>query len=293
MSGTNPTVDLQQRQAGTGTFATVALDWLRPGYGLPTRVVTADSVGSPPMVSVIGYQHPETGLATAVTHDPVGQALAETITYEAAGAGSFFRPTSRSRPAGGTTTYEHYGASQSVAIPCTGAGSANQGGRPRLLRAPSPDGGASPAYTSEVVYDAAGRIAASRRNAESLRRSSTSKSEVRARSNSPGCSGPPASYVSAGTTAPIALDVTDGPQGSHPARVATRAPWTAFPSSPEPELTNSCETTARGGRYSQGQPTRTRCAGPPPGPSGLSFTTPLTLPSPPHTWNDLRAPRLA
>jgi RHS repeat-associated protein len=163
---------LERRAPGAG-FAPVATASLNPRYGLVTRTTVHDATpGSPPGVTSISYAapgawpDPATGLATAVGTGPDGAALMSSTSYEAAGPGAFLRRLSATLPAGNTTTYAHYGPAEARANPCAGGAAVNQGGLPRLTSAPSPDGGATPAWTAEAVYDAAGRPVATRTNAD-------------------------------------------------------------------------------------------------------------------------------
>jgi RHS repeat-associated protein len=80
--------------------------------------------------------------------------------------GNFLRPLSRTLPAGNATSSTYYANTVVVANPCPAGGSANQAGRLRLTSAPSPDGGSTPAWTTEYIYDAAGRVVATRRNTD-------------------------------------------------------------------------------------------------------------------------------
>jgi RHS repeat-associated protein len=156
--------------ASGGSFAAVAGSDLGPRYGLVTETVTEDSTdGSPSTVTAVAYggagqPDPATGLAASVTTDPGGADLTTAYTYE---SGGFLRLTSRTLPAGNRSDYAYYANSIAGLNPCPGGTSANQAGRPKLTSAPSPDGGATPAWSTESVYDEAGRVVASRRNAES------------------------------------------------------------------------------------------------------------------------------
>ena len=143
---------------------------LAPRYGLATRRVTDDAQPGQPerkdTVSV-SYARPELSLPTTVTVDPSGLALSRTTAHEEAGAG-YFRPVSRTLPAGNATAYAYYGATEGRANPCVGGSpAANQAGRPKLTTDPDPDGaGPQAPKVTEVVYDGAGRVVASRLGTE-------------------------------------------------------------------------------------------------------------------------------
>lgn len=158
------TVALQSRPAGNGTFANVAGDKLIPRYDLVTRSITEDSTtGSPSRVVTAAFVRPHTGAATATTEDPSGLALATLASFEAPGAGSFGRRLSKTLPAGTTTTYAYYGATEARTNPCPGGTSAVQAGQVRTATGPDPDAaGPGLSRVDESVYDATGRVVASR-----------------------------------------------------------------------------------------------------------------------------------
>ena len=136
---------------------------LAPGYGLATSGVDADNKRSTTSYSnaQVGPQH---GLATATTADPAGaNPLTTSTTYEVAGSG-YFRPKTKTLPAGNAFTYTYYGESATPSTadnPCTPTTeAANQGGA--LWKRNGPD----PARVEEFVYDEAGRTVASRINTD-------------------------------------------------------------------------------------------------------------------------------
>jgi YD repeat-containing protein len=97
-----------------------------------------------------------------VTQDPGGAALVTATTYEDPGVG-FLRRLARTLPATNTTTYAHYGPTEARTNPCPAGGSANQAGLAKTTTSPDPDGaGPQAPRVSESVYDAAGRVVASR-----------------------------------------------------------------------------------------------------------------------------------
>jgi RHS repeat-associated protein len=172
-TGPSTGIELDWRPAGAGTFVVVPGTALRPRYGLVTKATTDDATpGSPASVSRTaygspgGWPDPAMGLVTSSTVDPTGAALVTAAAYEPSAPGNFLRPLSRTLPAGNATTATYYANTQVVANPCPAGGSANQAGRLRLTSAPSPDGGGTPGWTTEAVYDAAGRVAATRRNTD-------------------------------------------------------------------------------------------------------------------------------
>jgi YD repeat-containing protein len=144
---------------------------LAPRYGRVTRTTNEDTTaGSPSAVTATAYAVPANGLPTAVTNDPTGLALTTSSAYEAPGAaGAFLRRLSRTMASGAVTTYAHYGAynpptpAETRTNPCPAGGSANQGGLPKTTTGPDPDGaGPTGPRVEERVYDAAGRVVASR-----------------------------------------------------------------------------------------------------------------------------------
>lgn len=134
---------------------------LKPRYGLVTSQVEPDG-----KASAMGYAVPHLGLPTSETVDPGGLNLTTTTGFEPSGTG-YYRRTTRTLPAGNQWTYTSYGDAETRANPC-GAGSANQAGMQKSVTYPDPDnapGGASP-RVEEFVYDAAGRVVATRVNSD-------------------------------------------------------------------------------------------------------------------------------
>jgi RHS repeat-associated protein len=137
---------------------------LAPRYGLVTKTTVDDSPASAPAkVTNTAYAHPSDSQATSVTVVP---ALITATAYEPDGLSHFNRRTSRTLPAGNTWNYVYYGADTNPATatnPCPAGGSADQGGALRQRVGPDPDGpGPQTARVDESVYDAAGRVVASR-----------------------------------------------------------------------------------------------------------------------------------
>ena len=167
----NATIELDRRPAGGGSFTLLAGSALGPRYGLVTRTVSEDTTpGSPSVVTATAYggagaPDPATGLATSVTSDPGDATHANLTTAFAYESGGLLRLRSRTLPAGNATGYDYYGDTDAPANPCGGP-AANQSGHPRLTTAPSPDGGPTPGRTTEWYYDGAGRVVATRHNAD-------------------------------------------------------------------------------------------------------------------------------
>lgn len=175
-----------------GGTAQLALSWtpagagpavdLSPRYGNATKTVTDDNAGVPARATATDADGP-TGLVKATTDDPGGQALTTSVSYEDVGDGRFRRPLFRTLPAGNpsdpahatSTAYSYYAgvthpSGQTVAAetgepnPCAAnSTSVNQGGAAHITTAPAPDS-TTPAIVTRVVYDAAGRVVASRTN---------------------------------------------------------------------------------------------------------------------------------
>jgi RHS repeat-associated protein len=168
LPGASPSLALQARPAGTGTFVTVT-GGLGPRYGLVTNTVTEDTTtGSPAVVVATAYggtgaPDPATGLAVSVANDP-GTGHANLTTAMAYETGGFLRPISKTLPAGNTTAMAYYGATEAGPAVCGQAAGVNQGGLAKLVSAPSPDGGTTPGRTTAMVYDPAGRPIATRQN---------------------------------------------------------------------------------------------------------------------------------
>lgn len=136
---------------------------LSPRYGLPTTVTVHDgTTGSPSSVVATSYgSDPEYGQAVSTTQDPSGLNLTTAATYEASGSG-YRRQLTRTLPAGNQWSYTYYGDTETRDNPCTGPSDpASQAGMLKLMTGPDPAGSATP-IINESVYDAAGRVVASR-----------------------------------------------------------------------------------------------------------------------------------
>jgi len=164
-----------------GTQVAVPASALAPRYGNPAKTTVSDSTYGE-RVSTAAYETHSEGLAKQTIQDPgTGKLNLVTETaYEAHGARKWKRLESRKLPAGNETRYEYYAGVDEAAAPplpaetgpeprpCNLPAGVNQGGARRRTIAPDPDGTGGPqsARTTEAVYDAAGRVVASRYNTE-------------------------------------------------------------------------------------------------------------------------------
>jgi RHS repeat-associated protein len=165
------TVSMQQDNGFTWTT-----DWssyLKPGYGLTTSTKSFDAALGDSTATVNYGSTPELGQPQSATADPTGLNLTSSTTYEQQGAtGSFLRPTSKSRPGDAINnpaiSYTYYGATDTRDNPCTTSTTEafKQAGMLKLTTGASPDNGTTPGRVSEVVYDEAGRIVATRTNSD-------------------------------------------------------------------------------------------------------------------------------
>lgn len=151
--------------AGHGTSRP---SFVTPGFSLKTSETAHDSnLGN--VTSTITYNKPEYGLVDKTTLDPSGLNLQTDATYETPGtAGTFLRQTSKVSAGGGTTTYLHYGATETRDNPCiSGDNQVHQGGKSKGTNEADPDGaGTQTARTNETIYDASGDIVATRNNSD-------------------------------------------------------------------------------------------------------------------------------
>ncbi len=178
LTGTaTPTANLtlQWTLPGTSTAVAVPAGNLTPRYGLATSSTTDDndrngSTGRTISTSYSGAGlDPSYGLPTATSVDPTGLNLTTSATYEPPNATLWLRPLTRQLPAGNGWTTAYYGDNETRTNPCPGgATNINQAGLTKTTTGPDPDG-AGPALprVQEVVYDANGRVVASRANTDS------------------------------------------------------------------------------------------------------------------------------
>ncbi len=142
--------------------------YISPNYGLVTSSIKYDSTeGNAASITNYG-PNPELGLANSTTFDPTGANLVSNATYEAPGSGSFLRLTSKTLPAGTTTKYSYYSATDTVSNPCIpGSSAAMQAGMLRYKTTLDPDGnGPNTGITTESIYDDSGKIVATRKTTE-------------------------------------------------------------------------------------------------------------------------------
>lgn len=156
---------LQQRAPGQSVITgTNVASQLTPAYNLATSQTAFDSqLGN--VTTKTNYANPAYGTIASTVLDPTGLNYTSQATYESPGAG-FLRQTSKTLPGGGTTTYQHYGATDTRDNPCTVETEAiHQGGRPKGKIEADPDGaGPHVGRTSETVYNASGEAIATRYN---------------------------------------------------------------------------------------------------------------------------------
>nr|CEL21715.1 hypothetical protein [Kibdelosporangium sp. MJ126-NF4]CTQ92496.1 hypothetical protein [Kibdelosporangium sp. MJ126-NF4] len=180
-SGTTAALNFTWTPPGASTAVTVPGQHLAPRYGNQTSKVTDSTSGgsverAPSARSATGYSDPAGGidpvfgLAVSVTGDPGGLNLARRNSFEKPGDG-YLRRLATALPAGditnpdqrGTTIY--YGDTETHANPCDPRSPAvSQGGMVKTITAAKNADGV--ANAAEQVYDAAGRVIASRINTQ-------------------------------------------------------------------------------------------------------------------------------
>ncbi len=168
--------------AATGGAPSLALSWTPPGgtpqpipaaslaprYANPTMTAAADDSGVPARVTTAVYDSAPQGLVKEEIVDPGPAPALNLVTTTAYEPGGLRRPVSRTLPGADVanpntaTTYGYYGATEGAPAVCGRLAGANQGGRLRTTTSPSPDGTANGRRVNEVVYDAAGRVVATR-----------------------------------------------------------------------------------------------------------------------------------
>lgn len=139
---------------------------ITPAYGLATSASITDSTLGTTTVKT-SYQDPAYGLVASNILDPTGLNYTGGASYETQGAG-YLRQTSKTLPGGGQTTYAYYGPTDLVDNPCTTTmDKASQAGRLRLRTEADPDiTGPLSGRKTESIYDAAGRVVATRVNTD-------------------------------------------------------------------------------------------------------------------------------
>ena len=178
LGNTDSRIDFCRTPPG-GTETCALGNILNPGYGLSTSQKTFDSsasVGDAQTTTNYG-SNPELGLAQSSNLDPTGLNYTSSSTYEAQGAaGSYLRQTAKYLPganpaiASTGTQYVHYTATDTADNPCTTdtTEAYKQAGMLKTKTEPDPDGaGSQTPRTTETIYDDAGRIVATRYNADS------------------------------------------------------------------------------------------------------------------------------
>ncbi|WP_067470080.1 PA14 domain-containing protein [Nocardia amamiensis] len=176
-AGNTGALDLTWKLPGAQDAVTVPGQALAPRYGLHTTK-TADNSSDPnagraPSRTVrTSYSDPANGidpvlsLVTAVAHDPDGANLVRRTRFEQPGQG-YLRQLAQALPGGDVAdaaqraTYSYYGDTETRANPCDAQSTAvSQAGMVRTIASAANSGGSS--STAEIVYDAAGRVVASR-----------------------------------------------------------------------------------------------------------------------------------
>ncbi|MET1033064.1 MAG: PA14 domain-containing protein, partial [Candidatus Saccharimonadales bacterium] len=144
---------------------------ISPDYSLATTTKAYDATLGNTVTATNYGANPELGQAQSSSLDPTGLNLTTTNTFETQGAsGSFMRQTSKTLPGGGTTNYAYYTATETRDNPCTtGVTEAyKQAGFLKLRTEADPDGaGTQTGRATETIYDDAGRVVATRYNADS------------------------------------------------------------------------------------------------------------------------------
>jgi RHS repeat-associated protein len=149
-----------------GSETQAVAQYFNPSYGLTTSQTAYDAqLGN--VTSTTSYSKPEYGLATTTTADPSGLNLQATAGFEASGSG-FLRQTGRTLPGGTSQSYSYYGANDSVDNPCTAENDpAVQAGAIKGKTETDPDGsGPKQSRTTETVYNASGKVVATRFNGD-------------------------------------------------------------------------------------------------------------------------------
>lgn len=166
MVDTTAPAQLQVRWNPGGTMVSIPGSALSPDYGLITQETDADG-----KVTAYEYSAPADGigphhrLLTATVLDPAGLGLRSTSKYETPGPGSYLRLKATTLPTGAISTIDHYGGTEVLSAATCGvpASTVAQGGRPRALTGPDPDGGGPELpRVEQYVYDSSGRRAGRR-----------------------------------------------------------------------------------------------------------------------------------
>lgn len=165
--GASGATNLQLFMTAPGSAETSTLSsLLSPNYNLTTSNTAYDAqLGDTTLTT--SYAKPEYGLATTTTVDPSGLNLQATADFEASGSG-FLRQTERTLPGNTTHSYGYYGATDSVDNPCTPENDpVSQAGATKGKTETDPDGnGPKQSRTTETVYDASGKVVATKFNGD-------------------------------------------------------------------------------------------------------------------------------
>lgn len=162
-TGSDATFNMYMTAPGGSETANVA-QYFNPNYSLKTSQTAYDAqLGN--ATTKTNYSNPEYGLVTSTTIDPSGLNLQASAAYETPGSG-FLRQTGRTLPGGTSSSYSYYGANDSVDNPCTTeTDPAIQAGATKGKTETDPDGsGPKQSRTTETVYNASGRVVATRFN---------------------------------------------------------------------------------------------------------------------------------
>jgi RHS repeat-associated protein len=151
-----------------GSETTNVASYFSPDYSLETSTKTYDATIGNAVTQTNYGTNPELGLAQSKTLDPTGLNYSSQLGYEAPGNG-FLRQTSKVLPAGNTTSYSYYSGAATADNPCTTTVTEAymEGGNLSLKTEPDPDGaGPQTGRTTQTIYDDAGRVVATRYNAD-------------------------------------------------------------------------------------------------------------------------------
>ncbi|MGB4768246.1 MAG: PA14 domain-containing protein [Candidatus Saccharimonas sp.] len=127
-------------------------------YNLTTSTTAYDSqLGN--VTATTQYANPAYGTVASTTLDPTGLNYVSQATYEAPSTG-YLRQTSKTLPGSATTTYQHYGGSDTRDNPCTPEVEVyHQAGRPKGKLDPT-------GRTTETIYNESGDVVATRYNSD-------------------------------------------------------------------------------------------------------------------------------
>lgn len=174
LGGSSANFTLYMTPAG-GTETTNVSQYIKPDYNLKTSTTVYDTqLGN--TTSTTQYSNPAYGQVSSTTLDPTGLNYQSTAQYETPGTG-FLRQTNKTLAGGATTTYQHYGSTDTVTVngttytdkggyaidPCSNSptyGQAiSQGGQPKGKTDPT-------GRTSQTIYNYDGDVIATRFNSD-------------------------------------------------------------------------------------------------------------------------------